>query len=138
MYLDLGRDLHLYLSGPLKRLAYSRIDLLCCSVSLHLKEHKRLTPHILYETCACVDVIHTINFLSMFNIRGHIQTICEKINVIMTLTSNPPPPPPRPPLASYRTITFMKVERLQSITLLGDSIPTTQSHFFLSRHSTVS
>ena len=25
------------LSGPLKRLAYSRIDLLCCSISLHLK-----------------------------------------------------------------------------------------------------
>ena len=64
-------------------------------------------------------------------IRGHIQTICEKINVIMTLTPHPPPPPP-PALASYRTITFMKVERLQSFTLLRDSIPTTQSHFFYS------
>ena len=27
-------------------------------------------------------------------VRGHIQTICEKINVIMTLTPHPPPPPP--------------------------------------------
>ena len=60
---------------------------------------------------------------------GHIQTICEKNNVIMTLTPHPPPPPP---LASYVTITFMKVERLQSFTLLRDSTPTTQSHFFYS------
>ena len=40
MYLDLGRWITgsaLCLSGPLKWLAYSRIDLLCCSISLHLK-----------------------------------------------------------------------------------------------------
>ena len=28
------------LEGPLKRLAYSRIDFLCCSVSLHLKRER--------------------------------------------------------------------------------------------------
>ena len=31
-------------------------------------------------------------------VRGHIQTICEKISVIMALSPHPPPPPP--PLAS--------------------------------------
>ena len=57
MYLDLWITGSAWcLSGPLKRLAYSRIDLLCCSVSLHLKGHENMgdsePPDILYETCA--------------------------------------------------------------------------------------
>ena len=64
MYLDLGRWITgsaLCLSGPLKRLAYSRIDLLCCS------SQGNRTPDILYETCACI--IHTIN------LQLHVQFI---------------------------------------------------------------
>ena len=59
-------------------------------------------------------------------LRGHIQTICEKINVIMTLTPAPPPPP----LSVIQN--NLKVDRLQSFNLFRDSTPTTQSHFFYS------
>ena len=68
--------------------------------------------------CSFSSMFALVTTVDMLSIRGHIQTICEKINVIMTLTPGPPPP-----LASYRIITFMKVERLQSFTLLRDSIP---------------
>ena len=65
--------------------------------------------------------------VNLDELRGHIQTICEKINVIMTLTPHPPPP-----LSVIQNNHFMKVEWLQSFTLLRDSILTTQSHFFYS------
>ena len=36
---------------------------------------------------------HDASMSEQWCVRGHIQTICEKINVIMTLTPHPPPPP---------------------------------------------
>ena len=99
--------------GWLARLTPGLIFSAAASVYIS-REHGRLrtTRHF-------VCIIHTNLQSCMSIIRGHIQTICsEKINVIMTLTPGPPPP-----LASYRIITFMKVERLQSFTLLRDSIP---------------
>ena len=77
MYLDLGRWITgsaLCLSGPLKRLAYSRIDLLWQrqSTSQGNMGDSEL-PEILYETCACI--IHYCMFIIIETLHDHLKSL---------------------------------------------------------------
>ena len=73
------QDLHGARVHPsLKRLAYSRIDLSLCSVSLHLKGTWEEPPDILCESCACIIHTNLQSCMSIFSETLHDHHISEE------------------------------------------------------------